>query len=422
MVKRLALLALAGCNYITGSFVTNDFSGDPFPDPVELSSGAVIVGLQPDSSGIRTAVLDISSPFTVIDRGVDAEPQITYPVLTMMGLDPATGLLDKPRARFDEPQVLSEHPCVTDQCFVGTPSNPRPFDAILGLNAFTSDALRLDLGADEVFVLPDIAGDNSNRGLVCDAVLPQPFRGGGTLLIGGTEVEFSNFRVTFDTCLAPNPSAPIQEQRGANVLMVASTSIGVTILGETPYARYRQVVPTAPDVSTLPDSTVLLPSGPITGKLVTIPSLALVGNSTSSPRAPCRQVYSSFLMADHDCVEGEDCPCTGDSFPRFCATPAVVMLTPSTPIDVLVVSDDNETLQSLRAELRPDRPEVDGILGTNALPALELDLDYPHNRALGRCFDDAACSARPELSSASRRDRVRDCIVAQPGPILRVNP
>jgi hypothetical protein len=418
VVRAAALVALAGCNYITGSFVTNDFSGDPFPVPVESASGAIVVGLQPGNGSIRTAVLDVSSPLTVLDTGPGSQPKITYPVLTLMGLDPAgTGALDQPRAQFDEPQVLSTHPCDTDECFIGTPSQPRPFDAILGLNAFASDALRLDLGANELFVLPDVAGDNGNRGLACDAVLPQPFRGGGTLVVGGTEIAFANFRVAIDTCLAPDPAATPQSKRGADALMVVSTAVGVTILGATPYARYREVVPTAPDVSGFPDTTVLLPSGPITGKLTTISSLALVGNSTSNPRAPCRQVYSSFLMADHDCIAGEDCPCTGDSLPRFCATPAVVMLTPATPIDVLVVSDADPTLQSLRAELRPDRPEVDGILGTNALAALELDLDYPHNRALGRCFDKAACSARPELPSPGRRDLVRDCILVQPGAL-----
>jgi hypothetical protein len=418
-VKHLALLALAGCNYITGSFVTNDFSGDPFPVPVESASGAIVVGLQADGGGIRTAVLDVSSPFTVFDPGVDEQPEITYPVVTLMGRDPATGLLDQPRAQFDEPQVLGIHPCDTDECFVGDPSAPRPFDAILGLSTFGSDALRLDLGASQLFVLPNVAGDNGTRGLVCDAVLPQPFRGGGTLVVGGTEVSFANWRVAVDTCLAPDPTASTQDKRGSNALMVISTAVGVTILGATPYARYRDVMPSAPDVSGMPDTTVLLPSGPITGKLTTIPSLALVGNSTSNPRAPCRQVYSSFFMADQDCEPGDDCPCTGDSFPRFCATPAVVMVTPPAPIDVLVVPDADPTLQALRAELRPDRPEVDGILGTNALAALELDLDYPHDRALGRCFDTTACSARPELSSRGRRDTVRDCLLAPPGALSR---
>ena len=87
--------------------------------------------------------------------------------------------------------------------------------------------------------------------------------------------------------------------------------------------------------------------------------------------------------------------------------------------DVLVVADDDPTIQALRAELRPDRPEVDGILGTQALATLELDLDYQHDRALGRCTDELQCVARPELSSTARRESINNCIAIPPGPISR---
>ena len=428
MVRRAAALlvaatALGGCSYITSSFVTNDFSGDPFPIRVETSSGAVVLGLQQDGqSSIRTTVLDVMSPVTVFDPGKDARATISYPAVTVMGLDPNTGLLDKPRARFTEPQIVRVHPCADDDCAVGSEATPRPFDAILGMDSFASDALRLDLsttaGASELFVLPDIAGDNSNRGLSCDAVLPAPFRGGGTLIVGGTEVSFANFRVAIDTCLAPNPDPNITlAARGANVLLVLSTAIGISMLDETAYARYRDVVKTAPDLAALPDSSVRLPSGLVTGKLATVSSLALVGNSTTNPRAPCRQVYAHHLLAAGDCEPGFDCPCLGG--PTFCPVPAIIELTPAVPLDVLVVPDDDPTLQALRTELRPDRPEVDGILGTAALTALELDLDYQHNRALGRCSDVTACAARPELSYEDRRATVESCLPAPPGPITR---
>lgn len=418
-MKLAVLLTLAGCDYITGSFVTNDFSGDPFPVPVETSSGAVVVGLQADNGSIHTGVLDVLSPVTVLDPGPTGHTNITYPQLTLEGLSATTGMLDQPRARFDGPQVLSIHPCADASCAVGTPSSPRPIDAILGMDAFSSDALRLDLGASELFVLPDVAGDDSNRGLSCDAVLPQAFRGGGTMLVGGTEVAFANWRVAIDTCVAfdPDPNL-LQSERGANMLLVLSTAVSTTIIDETAYARYRQVVTTAPDLSALPDGSVLLPSGPVVGKQATFPSLALVGNSSGTNlRAPCRQVYAHHLLTVGDCEPGQDCPCTGG--PTFCSVPAIVELTPATPIPVLVVSDADPTLQALRAELRPDRPEVDGILGTSALAAIELDLDYPHDRALGRCVDNATCVARPELIDEVRRASITQCLMAPPGPIMR---
>lgn len=420
-MKWLVLLALAGCDYITGSFVTNDFSGDPFPVPIETASGAVLVGLQPEGGSTHTAVLDVMSPVSVLDPGPNGQARITYPAVTLLGFDATTGALDKPRARFEGPQILSLHPCSDPTCSIGDVASPQSIDAILGMSAFSSDALRLDLGTSELFVLPDVAGDDSNRALSCDAVLPLAFRGGGTMLVGGTEVGFANWRVVIDSCFAfdPDPNL-LQSERGANEEMVLSSAIGTSILGEAGYARYREVVPSAPDVSALPDGSVLLPSGVVIGKLATITSVALVGNSSSSPRAPCRQVYASHLLTAGDCTTGEDCPCVGG--PTFCPAPAIVELTPATPFPVLVVPDADPTLQSLRAELRPDRPEVDGILGTSAITALELDLDYPHDRGLGRCVDNATCVARPELSSESRRASIDACLASPPGPIMRRDP
>ena len=414
----LLVAALGGCNYVTSSFITNDFSGDPFPVPVEETSGGIVLGMQATGGSIHTAVLDVMSPVTVIDPGRTAAPTVSFPGLDIMGLD-SSGLLDKPRARFPDAQVVRVHPCSDDACAIGSEATPRPIDAILGMDSFASDALRLDVGASQLFILPDVAGDNSNRGLACDAVLPTAFRGGGTLLLGGTEVAFANFRVAIDTCLAFDPDPAItQEKRGANVLLVLSTALGMSILDESAYARYQAIDTTAVDVSALPDGSVRLPSGLVRGKVAQISSLALVGNSSgTSLRAPCRQVYAHHLLSAGDCTAGEDCPCTGG--PTFCQVPAVIELTPATPLDVLVVPDDDPTLQALRAELRPDRPEVDGILGAQALSALELDLDYQHNRALGRCTDITHCSARPELSAENRRESISNCLALPPGPISR---
>jgi hypothetical protein len=419
VVKAVALLAaLSGCSYLTSSFETNGFSGDPFPVQVETSSGAIVVGLQQPGHSTRTAVLDVMSPITVFDPGAGINATISAPVLTLMGLDAANGQLDKPRGEFTSEQVVNLHPCTDDTCSVGSETTPRPFDAIMGMDSFASDALRLDTGAGELFVLPDVAGDDSNRGLACDGVLATPFRGGGTLLVGGTEVSFANFRVAIDTCLAFDPDPKLtQDERGANVLLVLSTAIGMSILDETAYARYRAVVASAPDVSALADGSVRLPSGIVRGKLAQVSSLALVGNSSSAPRAPCRQVYAHHLLTLGDCAPGDDCPCTAGN--TFCPVPAVIELTPPAPIDVLIVPDDDSTLQALRAELRPDRPEVDGILGTQALALLELDLDYQHDRALGRCTGPFQCAVRPELSSQARRDTINNCLALPPGPISR---
>lgn len=424
MVNRAALVTLlscaTGCSLITDSFVTNEFSGDPYPIQVETSSGAVVVGVRQGGAADRAAVLDVLSPVSIVDPGPDGQPKVTSADLTLLGLD-AGGALALPRARFAEAQLISLHPCKDATCAVGTALAPRPYEAIIGASALAGDAVRFRLSDDQVYVLADVAGDDVARGKACDAVFPAPYRGGGILVISGTELPFGGRRIALQTCLgsAEDPLDPaiVPVQRGADALLVMSTGIGVTVLGESAYKRYLLAHPTALPIDSLPLETVLLPSGPTEGHHAVIERIALAGSSGSNPRAPCRQVYAHHFMLSGDCTTGDDCPCetAGDT---FCGVPAVVELHPPAGIDVLVVADDNATLQALRTELRPDQAEVDGILGTGAIGTVEVDVDYPHNRVLARCANDG-CTQRPAITSRGDRSAVLACVGTPPaGPIV----
>jgi hypothetical protein len=276
-------------------------------------------------------------------------------------------------------------------------------------------------------VLADIPGSEAHRTEICDAVYPTPFRGGGTLIIDGTELGFGGFRPALQACLVPAPDADQQAIRGTDTLLVASTGVGPTLLAESAYERFRDeqmqasgVAP--PDYPALSMATVTLSSGPITGFQTTIPSLALVATSVTSPRAPCRQVYASHALGSADCPAGSgfDCPCTPNamgtttsSAGTFCTVPAVTELVPQGGIDVLVISDDEPVLQALRTELAPDQADVDGILGTEAMLGPVIDADYPNNRMLMRCpLGTPGCTVRPELDEESFRPQFHGCIGA----------
>ena len=439
-MKACMLALVTGCSYFTDSFAVDRFSGDPFPTTVETSSGALVIGMGLPGGAIHTAVLDVMSPFTVIDVGPTGIERIDQPDLELYGQRSIGAPFDLPRARIYQPDVLSLHPCATAACVVGTPAAPRGFDAILGMNALAGDALRLHLAtdptttADLIYMLPSIAGSEPSRTYACDGVFPAPYRGGGQAIIGGTEVPFVPSRVTLDICLAPDPDPAIaQSARGVDALFVASTAIGISLLDRSAYARYRQLVTTAADPETLPDESVLLPSGPIVGKRTNIATLDIAGKSTSNPRSPCRQAYASRLMIGRNCAPGDDCPCitTDHDNGTYCGVPAVVELAPPAGFDVLIVDDNDPTLQALRTELRPDQPEVDGILGTSALRYIELDLDQPNSRIVMRCQDVAdksTCALRPELfneppggDEAGHRRQIAGCIgpvTAPPGAII----
>ncbi len=430
----LGLAALGACSVITDSFVTNDFSGDPFPTYASTATGALLIGVEPAGFDSRVGVLDVMSPFTVIDPGVDESgqalpPSITNTTVTLRGRaatsagDDVTALAI-PRAQLDSKTVMQLHPCgplmpggpVRDPCTVGPEATQQPFRAIVGSEALAGDALRLRLGDDQLFLLADIGGDELDRGRECDAVFPEPFRGGGTLVVAGTEVGFSGRRVILQACMGFDTNAALpQTARGADINAVLSTGIGVSLLSSSAYDRYRLVVPGAPPLSALTDETVFFTSGPIVGKRVSIDRMALVADSTAAFRAPCRQVYAHNIMAYRNCgAATRDCPCSDQEVEDggFCSVPAIVELTSPANIEMLVVPDTNVTLSALRTELRPDQPEIDAVFGTQALQTIELDIDYPHNRVLARCAGEGlGCAAKPALPDEDERDNVRSCIL-----------
>ena len=413
----LAALATSGCSIFTDSFLVDDFSGDPFPIDVDTSTGAVVVGVGESGFPDRVGVLDVLSPFTIVDGGPDVVPSISYPDLTVLGAAGPGCPLTRPRAKLAAPQVITLHPCADSTCSVGPDGASLAYGAIIGADALAGDDIRFDLASDQIFIFPNVAGDDAHRSTVCDAVLPAPYRGGGTAIVNGTELGYTGRRITIDVCLAFDPDpAKLQSARGADALFVVSTGIGTSLMGESAYARYRVAEGNAPlPVEQLPTQTVDLPSGPTTGHATTVPSMALVGNSDPNTRGPCRQVYAHHLLTPADCGAGSDvdCPCrdggTGNANLTFCGVPAIVEMSPPAGFDVLVIPDDDPTLQALRTELRPDQPEVDGILGTSALRTLELDADYPHDRALVRCTD-PSCSTRPELPDTTSRTQVQGCV------------
>ena len=429
---KLAALALAvtGCSYLTDSFTVNEFSGDPFPTTIESSSGALVLGMSAANATVHNAVLDLMSPFTIVDDGTSTAPRITNPQVVLYGERSIGAPFDLPRAQIDAPDVMSIHPCAAATCTVGPTAAPRNYDAIVGMNALAGDALRLHLAsdpsvADLIYLLPDIAGNEPSRTYTCDAVFPAPYRGGGTAIVGGTELAFPNTRVTVDACLAPDPDPMLlQSQRGVDALFVASTSIGISLLDRSAYDRYRELVTTAQAYEDLPEDSVLLPSGPIAGRRTNISRIDFVGKSTSNPRAPCRQVFAHRLLVQHNCLPGDDCPClsTDAANGTYCGVPAIVELAPTAGFDVLIVDDNDATLQALRTELRPDQPEVDGVLGTSALRLLELDIDQPNNRMLARCQnqqDHSACEVRPEIfndQNTDNRTQVNGCIGPNTAP------
>jgi hypothetical protein len=462
---------VAGCDLLTDPFATNDFSGDPFAIPVDTSSGAVTLFARGEGVDEGPALVDVMAPVSILDpRSPSAQPRIeTRSIALLSSLDRTQ------RARLTG-SLIELHPCDAgvddpaqrqDNCPVGGEGREQEISLTIGADLLAGDALRLELQQSRLFLFPDIAGTNSDRSDACDAVFPEPFRGGGTLLIGGTEVPYLGRRLVLPACAAPVEVAPLDPplpppdallprwagwaaaakaapapspravptQRGVDLLLVASTSIPETLLSEAAYRRYLLSVMPADQVDAflagLPAGHVTLLSGEVSGRRATLPSLALVGKSTE--RGACGDVYAHRYLTRDDnlnppamqpleeedkdgvistCQPGEiDCPC--DRLP--CGAPSIVELagTGAAQLNILVIADDTPILVGLRTELRPDEAEVDGVIGNEIFARLSFDIDYPNNRVLARCagsIPDASCLARPELPNFDYGQRMTCCL------------
>ena len=119
----LGMLALAGCNYLTSSFDTNDSSGDQFPIFVDNASGAVVIGMQEAGDlDQRQAVLDVMSPLTVVDRGPVAPASITETNVSVLGTPVPGGDLTLPRGVRMRPATGRPRSSMAATCAPGTGS------------------------------------------------------------------------------------------------------------------------------------------------------------------------------------------------------------------------------------------------------------------------------------------------------------
>jgi hypothetical protein len=372
---------------------------DPYPIRVEISGGAVFAAADVGGGPVPVAV-DVLSPITAIEVPGGGGPRQVLVDFMLHGLDPGGGTT--PRSRVLELGVLDVAPCASPPCTMGG----RPIAGAVGADVLSAGgrAARIDFTAGELTFFAGIAGSREERGRLCEAVVLDPFAGGGTLRVAGAEVPYLGRRPTLGACLAYDDGLA---ESGHDMLMALSTGIGQSVLAASAWDRLVLRSTGLLPAAQLPRGELSLTSGPVTVGIATMPHLALIGDlgNASEGRGPCRELQASRIMAlpgGEGCrspaAAGIACPCP-DSDDRFCDAAGALEL--RNPLTVAVLDDGHPLLQSLRDELRPELAELDGILAADALAPVQLDLDYPGDRLLLRCLDPAACRARPAVLSDS---------------------
>jgi hypothetical protein len=382
---------------------------DPFPVLVDFQVGVPRLQAElPEIAGfgVAEAVLDTGSPLTLVDGEPQARQRTSVDLI-------AKGV---PRARWLAGIVLR-----TPLGGVGFDGGAR-VDAkvIVGADFLRQLDTRLDPAADRLFFFPNLAGDDDALGRACSAVFPVSQTGGGELVVGADTLSYPATRIVLGACINPDP--PVAGGRplgaGADVLLLLTTGLPMTVISETAYDRARKS--TDPPAASLTQTEVLhMPGSPpgatVTVKLASLDAVALVAELGEN-RGPCAELLGSRMMDLGGCRAGERCHCGGAT--RACAAGASVER--QGPLVVAVLSDADPALQGLRAELAPGLADVDGFLGMDLLAQQVTDLDYPGARVVIRCNASAetagTCVARPNIkdqASVAAGGSLRSCVRKQ---------
>lgn len=429
----LMALFLVGCS--SGSTPV-----PPFPMPVDLDAGPVLIGISTTGTdaGPWTAVVDTLSPLSVVDVGrlagvpVPEAPRRHRLDLVLHGLGVQGAV---PQVRFGGVSVLDLYPCGADgdtdpACLVGLTGQETPVHAVLGADLLARGAVRFAFAASRMFFFPDITGSNEDRTGLCEAVFESPFHGGGTMVLGGAEVSYSGRRIALGGCVYQEELAGCSYGKALiadtdlDGQFLVSTGLAISVVSERFYERY-QAFTGAPPLADLPATMLHMPSGAIPVHLGEMRNLALVGQVNQN-RGPCTERCTNACLhwkisdGAADAGPTDDagvCPAESTSATRAGAT-----IDLRGPFAVAIASDALPLLQALRDELRPELPEIDGILAPSALMPLVVDVDYPNNRVIARCArpDDPACLVRPAFTSqteARQASNGQDGTCPSPAPL-----
>jgi hypothetical protein len=187
---------------------------------------------------------------------------------------------------------------------------------------------------------------------------------------------------------------------GADLSLLLGTGYGPVILSRSAWGRLSRRLPAPP--ATAPGPLVVpTVEGPIAAEWTTLPRLALIDREAdpSLDPGPCVELgrarrLEQVAVAQSRNADHAVCALVCDQDPRTDnrAQNSAGYLELAGELPVAIIDDGERLLQTLRAAVRPDGPELDGILGAGALVDARVELDYPSQRAIFSCEASAPAS------------------------------
>jgi hypothetical protein len=240
-------------------------------------------------------------------------------------------------------------------------------------------------------------------------------------------------RVVLRGCAAPSafmPTGPrelccargdeITMATGVDLSLLLATGAGPMVLSRAAWTRVEAMLP-APSPPTSGPLLLSTWPTPIAAEWHTIPRFALVDGGeppSTGDEGPCvdlgrsrriewaavqQQAAQMAGSSEAACVQ----LCDTDSREQSLAQNSAAYLELGGSIPVAVIADSEPLLQSLRFDIRPEGPELDGLVGAGALGSSRLELDYRGDppRAIFSCEQGVA---RDACYAAARCPRLPD--------------
>jgi hypothetical protein len=377
--------------------------------------------------------VDTGSPLTVSDGSADGTAETVSRSFDILGAPPATSV----RASFRDINMLS----VPLGAVGDAATKPQ---AVLGGDLLRGFSIELRFGVPSMTFWPNQRADDGFLEDVGYAVIHfTPFGGGELSATGSPDifgqrgpVSVAPTRVVFRACGAPDafdPATPTQQtccQRGDDVAdatgaplsLMLATGVGPLVLSRSAWTRL------LPHLQPLPVETpgllyLAAAPTPLAVSWTILPAdahVALVNQEATAAAdpGPCVELarsrriewvaYRQALHADEAaCVQPCDTDPNDTQKAQNSAAYVEVGGDVGSEIPVAILDDGDLLLQGLRADIRPEGPELDGIIGAGVLARTRVELDYKSSgpRAIFSCD---GMSTRNQCWTAARCPRLPD--------------
>jgi hypothetical protein len=378
------------------------------------AQGELLARVTIDGEGPRQAIIDTGTPISLWNAPLtDQLPLVRRRDVHLLGLT------DEAPTR-----AILRRTMTVAAPLASLPAAPSPIApiALLGGDLLGNFSIEIGFRAPELVIWPEQQATDAFLSSAGYAVLHLDRRGGGELEskaprdgIGPAgPYQYPASLLVMRACGAPAPfdrGQPLPARccgnelrtlaSGTDLSLLLGTGIGPVVLSRSAWSRVSARLDVQPAMTSAP-LVVAIARDPINAQWTTLPRLTLLDREADPAvdPGPCVELararrlevvaVSQASNPDHALCA---LPCDQDPRTDHRAQNSAGYLELAGDLRVAVIDDGEQLLQTLRAEVHPGAPEIDGIVGADALRNGRVELDYKSQPARAIFSCEAAAEA-----------------------------